>query len=366
VLPEDRQVAWCALDAAPPAPEADVAEREDVEELKRKEMRSLYEEALAKLAAGEAREAAHAVADLERRALARNVARGLQLIERVERAEALRLVERDPRAVVPIAALHRDLYRAYVARNEAVLAGHSWDLAASLAEVAARRQPDPVPAGFAEAVLVGLASDLVQGSALMSARSLLDRTLAVSPANPPALLALGAVEERAAHYPEAVEAFRRLARTHPEHAEGNLRLAINLRRLGAREEAGAHLRKLVDGSPPHWVAALAHQELADQLTEEGRLEDARSVLVRGIEVVPGNQRLKIQLAYVLDRMGRARESTGLLEDLDRTPSAEGDSPRVLYARWPSLGPEVSQSTVDRMAREAAPGLQRALADSGRR
>ena len=213
--------------------------------------------------------------------------------------------------------------------------------------------------------MVGLASDLVQGSALMSARALLERTLALSPGNPAALLALGSVHERSAQYHEAVQVLRRLVRSAPGHAEGRLRLAVNLRRLGEEREARRLLEELTRGQSPPWIAALSFQELASLLESEGELERALNVLEDGTARHPSNQRLHIQLAHVLDQLGRPWDANRVLEELDRRRSQEGDTPRVLYGQWPSLGAEVSQTWVSRVARELLPGLRRALGEDER-
>ena len=299
--------------------------------LTREEFAAGYADALYLLAEGDRYGARDAVAELER--LAIGAGDSLAMIEKVERQVVRDLAAADPGVLVPISLLHHDVFRQHLALGEDRLADHAWPLAADFAEQAWDEQRQQEGSDFAQTMLVALAADLVRTGMLVSAIDVLDRAVELAPDDPAALLALGATYERTGRYAEAVVPLQRLVRQHPDDAEGLLRLAVNLARTGDSKQAETHFRYLIANGSPTWVMVISYQELAHLLPESA----AEAILREAVDRFPGNQALRVQLAFVLDDRGQAAEATRLIEDLSRQAAAPETSPRVRYPAWPSLG-----------------------------
>jgi tetratricopeptide (TPR) repeat protein len=210
--------------------------------------------------------------------------------------------------------------------------------------------------GFAPDLLVVLAADLVRSASFGSAIDLLDRATTLIPDDSAALLALGATYERTGRYEEAVDPLRRLVREDPDNAEGKLRLAVNLARTGKTGQARVLFRKLIGSDAPTWVVIISYQEFARLLS----VPAAEAVLREAVSRFQGNQALRVQLAFVLDRRGQTDEATGLIEDLARQAAAPETSPRVRYPAWPSLGLGKRMSVLESAMTLRLPALVMAL------
>jgi hypothetical protein len=260
VVGEGETRCWAGSGTTMPRPPMGSANRdsENAQKFSKKEIRAAYRSALRPLAEGDVVTARRLVAELERRTVATMHRSALQDLGEAELAEAKDLARVRPGTLMPVALLHRDLYRGYAARREGILSSHSRKMAVTLAEQLGRAKPY---IGFPEALMVNFASDLAQAGSSSAARDLLERALRINPGFQPALLAFGFSFERAADYLEASEVYESLVDTHPHFDEGRLRLAINLIRTG-RTDAGEELLRglLGTGSRP-WIQAVAVQEL---------------------------------------------------------------------------------------------------------
>jgi len=300
-------------------------------ELTREEFAVRYADALYLLAEGDRYGARDAVVELER--LAIGAGDTLVMIDKVERQVVRDLAAVDPGVLLPISLLHHDVFRQHLAFGEDRLADHAWPLAADFVEQDWDEQRQWEGSDFTQTMLVALAADLVRTAFLVSAIDVLDRAVELAPGDPAALLALGATYERTGRYAEAVVPLQHLIRQHPDDAEGLLRLAVNLARTGDSEQAEAHFRNLIANSSQTWVAVISYQELARLLPEPA----AETILREAVYRFPGNQALRVQLAFVLDDRGQTAEAARLIEDLGRQAAAPETSPRVRYPAWPSLG-----------------------------
>jgi thioredoxin-like negative regulator of GroEL len=276
-----------------------------------------------------------------------------------ELAEAKLLSKANPVTLMPLAFLHWDLYRGYAARGEGVLASHARNMAITFAEQLGREKPYN---GFSEGLLVAFASDLAQGGSSGGARSLLERALQLNPGFRPAMLSLGFIFERNAAYPDAVTVYQGLVNTHRDFDEGLLRLAINLIRTGRDDKGEEVLRGLLDDGARPWIEAIAAQELVQLLVQKGQEALAEKEVRAALERMPGDQRLWILLADMLERSGRHDEAVEVLGDLP--PAGRGVSPRARYAEWPALGVRASQTHLSARASEAVPALSTALSARG--
>jgi Flp pilus assembly protein TadD len=349
------------LRAALPDATADLAPRSDAggapaPDLGNGEFAAKYVNALYLLGEGDWDGARDAVVELESAALGSGGRRELAMIARIERQIVSELVTTDPGVLRPISLLHRAVFRQHLAFGEDRLADNAWPLAAELAEKVSDGQRLGNSPGFTQTLLVSLAADLVRATAVISAIDLLNRAVEIAPGDPSALLALGATYERSGAYEEAVLPLRRLVREHPDNAEGELRLAINLAREGKTEEAVTRFQDLIKDTAPTWIKVIAYQELARLVAAS----DAEPVLKEGVKRFPGNQALQVQLAFLLDNLGRAAEAAAVVEEICLRANAPETSPRVRYPAWPSLGLEGKIIVLEREMESLLPALVTAL------
>ncbi len=315
--------------------------------------RATYREVLAALAAGDWTAARGMLADLERSAFSADVLRSLR---RIEDGVAVELGERNPRSLMPVAVLHHQMVRRYIAHRDFVLAAHARAVTADLAVRIGIPGNEP---GFGAGLLVNLASDLSRSVATGPARVYLESALLLDPSHRPALLALGASLERTADYGEAARVFGKLVEADPENAEGTLRLAVNLARTGRQRDAATLFLRLLRGRPAEWIGVLAAQELARLMIAGNASEDALAVMETSIQRWPSDQRLRVLRAWVLDANGRSLDAVASI--LDTPAATQAASPRFRYGEWPDLGPEVSITTIRGRADGALPDLAAALA-----
>ena len=345
------------IDVDTSAPSEDPEAKEKID---KKDIRLAYRRALQPLGDGDPVEARKRVAELERRVIAGPSRTSLSILSVAELAEAKVLAKANPTCLMPLALLHRDLYRGYSARREGLLSSHARKLAITYAEELGREKPY---FGFSEGLMVNFASDLAQSGASGAARGLLEQALRLNRGYRPALLSLGFSFERNSDYLEAASTYQSLVDTHPGFDEGRLRLAINLIRTG-REGAGEEfLRGLLGSGASPWVEAIAAQELVRLKAEKTKLlPEAEREVRAALELLPNDQRLWILLASILERLGRHDEAIEALSDIP--PAGRGVSPRARYAEWPALGVRASQSQLNDRASEAVPVLKAALAARG--
>jgi tetratricopeptide (TPR) repeat protein len=360
VSSEEDLTTWVAAkQSSSPSGIATVADPEQVPKLSKKEVRTRYRRALATLGDGDLVTARREVATLERQVMADPSPKAISNLGEAEYAESKALAKKDPRCLMPMALMHRELYRSYMARQEGGLAIHSRQMTITYAQQLARLKPEN---GFSEALMVNLAADLAQAGAASAARSLLQRTLQLSPGYRPALLSLGFSMERSGNYIEATTTYRRLIDTHPGYEEGLLRFGINQIRTGRKEQGVEQLRGLVRRGETPWVKAVAAQELVRFFIGEDLQHEAEREARLGIEWLPEDQRLRILLGAILEQSGRHGEAVDVLADLPA--ASRGVSPRARYGEWPALGVKASKAHLTARAEEALPALQSAITATG--
>jgi tetratricopeptide (TPR) repeat protein len=341
-----------------------VAEIAGNDRFRDREILTAYVEVLNTLANGDPNASRSALADLERSLFVAHSTDGLRALGAVEQKVAAQLARRTPMSLPPVVMLHREVYRIYSAYAENSLASHSWQIAAELAQIVGIENRRPELEGFAEAVLVSLASDLARRAAPFQSAILLERALAISPDFAPALLGLAALHERFGDREQAHDALARLVAVDPENAEARLRLGIVLSRTDRPAAAQEVLRALIDSSPPEWILSNASQELASLLVKEQRLGEAERLLADAISRVTSDQPLIIQLSWVQDLSGRPTEATATLEHIERGHQRQFESARLRYTQWPDLGEYENRAKLRQMAAERLPDLRRAL-ETGR-
>ncbi|MCG6949937.1 MAG: hypothetical protein LJE93_13585 [Acidobacteria bacterium] len=332
---------------------------EPASKLRKNEIRSAYRRALRTLANGDAVSGRRQVADLERRVAKAPSRKALNALGEAEYAESKALAARDPACLMPLALLHRELYRSYLARSEGALAMHARKMTITSAQQLARLDPGN---SFSSGLMVNFARDLAQAGASSAARALLEQTLYYSPDYQPALLSLGFSFERSGEYFDAAVNYRRSVDIAAGSDEGRLRLAINLIRTGRAVGGVEHLRRLIRGPARPWIQKIAAQELVRYLIERGEMGEAERVARQALVRLPEDQRIHILLAAILEQSNRHGQAIEQVRELP--PASRGVSPRARYGEWPALGTSASQVTLNSLAGEALPVLQSALADGG--
>lgn len=218
--------------------------------------------------------------------------------------------------LVPIAMLHHEVYRRYLAqgpRGHALVLGHARGMTRDLAILYREQSGSEGAALVSSRILTSLGGMLQDAYQQLPAADMFQLASEMDPNNTAALLGLATVFEKNVRYEIAVDTLRRLLKADPAHAEGKLRLAVNLRRLEKSEETVPLLQELAASKAEDWIVSLAAQELADLHRETGKLEAARKVLEAAIERIPGDPRLYVQLAAVLDRAGQTRSAQDLMD-----------------------------------------------------
>ena len=201
-----------------------------------------------------------------------------------------------------------------------------------LAELYLERDPSPRSRHLVASAMVSLAGYLEETGSRMAAANAYHDAMVYDPNHPAALIGLAAIQEFFGQYEAAVELLQRLHKTRPDDTRARLRLGVNLRRLDKARRALPHLEAALSEPGPEWVTAVAAQELAALHASAKRLDEALAVLEDAVERHPEVQRLKIQQAALLDRMGRRTDALTVLDRLDASVGSDVSSPRLLYSR----------------------------------
>lgn len=273
-------------------------------------VKASYRQALSRLAGGDGAGARAAVLELETSLLTGPRPVDVEDLADAQLAVARELSRGSAGSLLPILRLHLEVYRELSGQQRYLVSTHERELLFRLVDLYAERAaPETRP--LAARALLGLAAELVRAAAPPGLRERTFRqVLAYEAGSELALLCLAVDAERQGRYPQALELLERLVRQTPANAEARLRLAVNRARLGKVEEGRKLLREIADGAGEAWLVSLAHHETARLLVAAGQLDEAERVLRQGLERVPRDEKLSLQLALVFDlrkQPGSARE-----------------------------------------------------------
>ncbi len=298
-----------------------------------------YQQALGRLASGDAAGASAAIADLEVKALTG----GEEMLTELE----LRELELDVlhgwaagggERLTQILTVYELLYRDAWSRQRFLTAGHAGEMVVHLVDLYVKSGAEGAQRVGAE-LLVALTPRATGAGLSELVQRALHRALDLDRNSEAALLCLAVDAERRGRYSDAVRWLERLAKAHPESREARLRLALNLEKEGHREEAKRRLRTLAEESAPadgaDWIAAIAWQELARAEIADRHLDVAERTIASGLARLPGDEKLELERAYLLDlrgQPGRAEEALG--PDRSPAPSTSGSSARLRYDELP--------------------------------
>ncbi len=302
-----------------------------------------YRQALAQLGTAQGAAARSALLKLESSVLTDGT---LEMLTSAQLAVAEELCDGDVESLIPVLALHDDLYATYRQRSLYSLGFHAREVVELLAELYAKRGGTRGSHVVAARVLASLGGHLQAANLPSSSRRLYRRALDHDTQNLAALLGLATSYERYGDYSRAITILEDLAAAHPDSGEGLLRLAINLDRLGVRTRARSLTERVIELEAASWVRSLAYQKLARILLETGSLDRAAELLQASLEKTPGQRGSIYLLAHIYDRQKLPYRS---LELLDGIAASQAPSPRKIYDSWP----ETSLHVIRRELSEAA-------------
>ncbi len=348
---------------APITPDAKSAEVPDpsVEQnLRVGRLQQAYRDALSLLAHGQGAAARAAVLDLESAVLTGSSFEELQ-------AAQLQVVDRlaiaDIESLLPVLILHDELYLTYRNRKLFGLGSHSRALIEKLAEIYARRGGTEGSRVVAARALASLAGRLQEANLPSNSRRLYQRAIDFDPHNKTALLGLAISYERYGEYSQAIGFLETVVGAHPSFGEGLLRLAVNLDRLGVRQRSQELLTRVVDSEAPDWVRSIAFQESARLLMESDQLDQAASLLERGLEETSDQYGTIYLLTHIYDRRREAYRALDLIKSMP-TSATNGISARKIYDGWPAASLEEIRVELSQAAAVRASLLAKALGSPG--
>lgn len=295
-------------------------------------IQAAYRKALARWASGATSEAVAELQDLESGVVGVDGS-GIDRLFKAEMKSVRELEKQQSESLLPVLVLHHDSYAAYRESGNSYLAVHARNMIQSVAQVYSEHSANEGKASTAM-VLVSLGSYVQEGSLTGFAANLYTRALELDPDNEVALLGLGALFEKAGKYETAADYLGRLLKAHPRQQEGRLRYALCLARGGKADEAQRQLEALVAaGDAPDWILNLGYQELASLYAGKGSYDRAQELLRRALARFPGDARLHVQLAAMLERSGRPGAALEAAEKVHTLKLDRGESPRYRYSRW---------------------------------
>lgn len=318
-----------------------------------------YRAALAQIGSGGVDAAVNAVAELERSTLVAGSSRELEGVLWAELQVAKDLVDARPESAFPLVLLHMKLYDQYVGSRALVPQAHTRRVIEALTELWLARSKRPETRVRAAELLAHLGATVQDVGLDASAARLFKRSIDVDKGCPAGLVGMAAGLERSGAYRPAVRFLEQLVDAHPDHAEGRLRLAVNLLRLGSSSRAEELLGSCLTGDVPRWVRTVAYQELARVELGKGRLDAAGSLLVRAGQEGIEDEQISLLRAYLLDRQNRAREAYDAASKVTAAHSASEGSARLRYSQWP----RDDQDAIRRRLDEAAPAAWETLREA---
>jgi Flp pilus assembly protein TadD len=298
-------------------------------------VRDGYRAALRRLAEGDRNGARDAMLELQTKVLTgERPAISDDLVD-VELDVAAELARQDLESLVPVLTLHQVLYRDAVHKGGYLLSTHNRELIFRLVALYAERSGSPEGKLRAARFLMGLAAEMVWTAPPSLRARVFQQILAYDNRQEAAILCLAVDAERQGRYADAVAYLERLS---PTHTEARLRLAVNLARLGKTQEARKLLRELSEpaANPANiepWHLAVAWQEMARLQLAAGDLDGAEKTLREGLQRLPEDDKLALQLGLVRDLRKDPRGARDAVAGLGKTPG-DGGAARHRYNQLP--------------------------------
>ena len=268
------------------------------------EFQTQYRQILRAYALGKLEDALNALVELESVAVGDGDADAVERVWQAEAGVLQNVFNMDPSAILPIILFHEQTLDIYGERKLFESGIYSFMMLLNLVSFYIESVDSKEGRLTAVLLLTNLAYHSPQPDASIT---LFHRALSLEPTHEAPLLGLAKHFEVRGDYKKARTYLRHLIEAHEESAEGKLRLAVNLARLGERREAKEIFQQLLKSAAPSWVRSLSYQEFARILMEDGELERAALLLEQGVQELPSDFTLLIPLAYLTEKMGRPRE-----------------------------------------------------------
>ncbi|HEX5716276.1 MAG TPA: tetratricopeptide repeat protein [Thermoanaerobaculia bacterium] len=295
-------------------------------------VRDGYRAVLRRLVEGDRNGARDAMLELQTKVLTGDRPAISDDLVEVELDVAAELARKDLESLVPVLTLHQVLYREAVRKAGFLLSTHNRELIFRLVDLYAERSDSPEGKRRASRFLMGLAAEMVWTAPPSLRARVFQQILAYDSRQEAAILCLAVDAERQGRYGDAVGYLERLP---PGHTESRLRLAVNLARLGKMQEARKLLRELSApaAKAEAWQLAVAWQEMARLQLAAGDLDGAEQTLREGLQRLPEDDKLALQLGLVRDLRKDPRGARDAVADLGKTPGA-GGAARHRYNQLP--------------------------------
>jgi len=299
-------------------------------------MKQRYQQVLGALSTGDLDQALTDLVDFELKAVGEQ--ESWRYVDNLWRAKlhVIRdaLATQPPEMLMPIIVLHHDAYLRYSEMDRRHLAQHSRTMVSELAQVYAERSDTPAAGVFAGWALTSFGVFLWSPSSIGMSADLFYRAHLLDSQNEPALEGLAVAWERSGNYEKAIDSLMKVLELEPGDPELRLRLALCQLRYpdGAHQEAVTDLSVLTQSEAPTWVRSVAYQELARvQATSDGS-GGAEATLREGLEELPGDQQISLQLASILDQQRRREEANSILDAIE-VYGWDKESARQIYDFW---------------------------------
>jgi Flp pilus assembly protein TadD len=301
------------------------------------EVETAYLAALRTLAGEDMRGARTAIAQLEEKILDKDNGDPDDLAK-IELRVVEKLAQPDPSLLLPILVLHLDLYTDSWEAQNYLRSTHDREMYLRLVDLYAARNNTPEGRKLASRYFLSLANYLSVRTVQGIRRRVLEKALDLDRENLLILLCLAIDSEREGDATAAMRYLERAQKLAPDSGEVKTRMAINRLRLGNTREARRLLQEIANGPAPAdaeaaWWHSLAYQELARLAMAEKRLDEAESTLRAGLQRWPRDEKLRVQLAALLDQRRRSQEAQTLLATL-QTSNPDESSPRRRYTQLP--------------------------------
>jgi tetratricopeptide (TPR) repeat protein len=310
------------------------------------QLKAAYREAVARYAADGSAESLRALAAFERDALAGGASGAMGRLASVERSVARTFAKSSAPALLGLCLVHLDLYREH-SRDQAYPAiGHSRRIVEELTEMVASDAKDREGKRAAAGVLTVFAASLQAVGSYASAERLFIRAGELDGGDVAALMGRADILERVGDAKDTVGVLEKALALRPHHAEAQLRLGVNLRRIGDEGAARTTLTGCTAAGRPEWIRAVAWQELASMLLAGGQVSEAERLLREATAALPADPQLQVLLAGTLDRERRQREALTVVNAVVDHPAGGTPSARLRYSQPPRDDLDVIRQQLD--------------------
>jgi len=328
---------------------------------KRREFQRQYREILQQYSGGDMAGAVTALIEAETDAVATSGPKVLEPLRKAKLKVTRELLTTEAEVLIPVIALHEEAYLTYREREQAELIPGAREMVVDLVETYVDSADSAAGRVTASQMMTSMAGHLQEMHVDSSAAALYRRALDLDEHNITALIGLSFLHEQYGEYPDAVRLLETLVEIDPWSGAAQLRLGVNLVRMGREESGAIYLRDVLNDRNPTWMRSVAYQELARVLTDSNKLQEARTLLEEGVRTLPDDPNLLIQLAYLSERNGSFSEDPALRLALRYTEGQPPQaSPRFVYSQLPEMALTEMRQILERQMEDNLQSLGLAL------